>query len=150
MAAAPASTTAPVPTAVDAEPGPASAGLVAVIDDDLDVRQSLAAVLERWGHPVLAAPGAAAWLVQWQRAGRPAVQAIVSDLRLAGGVDGIGAVATLRAALGTATPALLISGDLAPERLQTLRASGLPWLSKPVMPMRLRSWLQVAAATAAG
>jgi hypothetical protein len=39
-------------------------------------------------------------------------------------------------------PALVITGDVSPERLQLLRDSGLPWLPKPVMPMRLRSWLQ--------
>jgi signal transduction histidine kinase/CheY-like chemotaxis protein len=125
--------------------------LVAVIDDDRDVRESLGALLERWGHPVLAAAGPAAWLAQWQQAGRPPVLAIVSDLRLAGGTDGLAAIAALREAVGTSTgrptPALVVSGDMAPERLQALRASGLPWLAKPVMPMRLRSWLQAVAAT---
>ena len=33
------------------------------------------------------------------------------------------------------------TGDVSPERPQLLRDSSLPWLPKPVMPMRLRSWL---------
>jgi hypothetical protein len=35
----------------------------------------------------------------------------------------------------------VITGDIAPDRLQALRDSGLPWLAKPVMPMRLRGWI---------
>jgi CheY-like chemotaxis protein len=69
------------------------------------------------------------------------VNGIVSDLRLRGGLDGVHAVQTLRRRWGAGLPALVITGDVAPERLQRLRDSALPWLPKPVMPMRLRSWL---------
>ena len=139
---------------------PASGGqaplCVAVIDDDADVREGLVTVLERWGHTVLAGPDHVAVLKRWHAIGRPPVQAIVSDLRLRGSLTGVQAVAALRSAwsLGSPTtqqaqtpaqpewvPALVISGDVSPERLQLLRESGLPWLPKPVMPMRLRSWL---------
>jgi hypothetical protein len=46
-----------------------------------------------------------------------------------------------RPSVCTATPALVVTGDIVPDRLPPLRASGLPGLPKPVMPMRLRSWL---------
>ncbi len=49
--------------------------------------------------------------------------------------------ADAHAAWGAALRALVVTGDIAPDRLQALRASGLPWLAKPVMPARLRGWL---------
>lgn len=119
----------------------AQTGLVAVIDDDAAVRDGLAALLQRWGHGVLAGADAQALLAAWLAAGRPPVQALISDLRLAGAGTGLGAVAALRAAWQHEVPALIVTGDIAPERLQLLRDSGLPWLAKPVMPMRLRGWL---------
>ena len=54
---------------------------------------------------------------------------------------GIQAAVALRQTWGRAVPTLVITGDMAPERLQMLRDCGFPWLPKPVMPMRLRSWL---------
>ncbi len=131
---------APPPAAVATAPAPAALCL-AVIDDDADVRDGLVALLERWGHRVLHGADDEAVLVAWHGAGRPPVQALVCDLRLRGTRTGVQAVAALRATWGAATPALVVTGDVAPDRLQLLRASGLPWLPKPVMPMRLRSWL---------
>jgi signal transduction histidine kinase/CheY-like chemotaxis protein len=136
---------AETPTAEAALPAAAGAasapGLLGVIDDDPAVREGLASLLQRWGHGVLHAADDAALLRAWQAAGAPPVQALITDLRLAGHRSGLDAVATLRRAWGEGLPALVITGDIAPERLQALRRSGLPWLAKPVMPMRLRGWL---------
>ena len=133
----------PAPQATPAAaPGPDRALCVMVVDDDADVRDSLVALLERWGHQVLAGPDDPALLQAWQQAGRPAVHAVLADLRLRGSLTGVAVVQRLRATLGSRLPALVITGDIAPDRLTLLRDSGLPWLPKPVMPMRLRSWLQ--------
>jgi CheY-like chemotaxis protein len=75
------------------------------------------------------------------RAGQAPPHAVVADLRLRGGRDGVAEVGRLRAALGAELPALLVSGDSAPERVRVMQDSGLPWLAKPVSPARLRSWL---------
>lgn len=143
LAAAP----APVAADGDAALAPAAAtGLVLVVDDDGDVRDALAALLQRWGHAVLHGADDAAVLAAWAAAGRPPVQALVTDWRLARHRTGGQAVQALRAELGPALPALVITGDIAPDRLAALRESGLPWLAKPVMPLRLRSWLQALGA----
>ena len=42
-------------------------------------------------------------------------------------------------------PALLVTGDSAPEAIAALHASRHDWLSKPVSAARLRSWLQAVA-----
>lgn len=57
---------------------------------------------------------------------------VICDFRLRGDEDGLGVIASLREAAGQALPALLITGDTAPDRLQRARASGLPVLYKPV------------------
>jgi DNA-binding response OmpR family regulator len=68
-------------------------------------------------------------------------QAVVADLRLRGDRDGLAEIGRLREHYGAALPALLVSGDSAPERVRLMQQSGLPWLAKPVSAARLRSWL---------
>jgi signal transduction histidine kinase/CheY-like chemotaxis protein len=118
-----------------------SLGLI-VIDDDAQVRDALVALLQRWGHQVLAGSDAPDTLARWRHAGQPPLHAAIVDLRLANGRTGVQAIADLRAGLGCALPALVVTGDVAPDRLQLLANAGQPWLQKPLMPMRLRSWLQ--------
>ena len=115
---------------------------VIVIDDDTQVRDALVALLERWGHRVLAGADAAEALDRWQAAGRPPVHAAIVDLRLRQGCTGLQAIAELQAELGVQLPSLVVTGDVTPERLKLLADAGQPWLQKPVMPLRLRSWLQ--------
>jgi signal transduction histidine kinase/CheY-like chemotaxis protein len=138
---------APLAAAAVPEPlGPAApAGMLAVVDDDAAVRDGLVALLQRWGHTVLSGADVESLLAAWRVAGEPPVQALITDLRLARHRTGLDAVAALRAAWGAGLPALVITGDIAPDRLQALRASGLPWLAKPVMPARLRGWLGTLA-----
>jgi CheY-like chemotaxis protein len=121
---------------------------VVVVDDDEAVREGIAALLQRWGHRTLAGAGTVEVLRRWHAAGRPALAAIVADWHLADDGTGADAIAALRAQAGAGVPALLVSGDTGPATLAALGASGLPWLSKPVAPVRLRSWLQTAAAGA--
>ena len=115
-------------------------GLI-VIDDDAQVRDSLAALLERWGHRVMQGASADDVLRAWQRSGRPAVDAAIVDLRLRGGATGLEMIQQLRHELRPALPALVVTGDIAPLRLQQLSDAAQDWLPKPLAPMRLRSWL---------
>ena len=57
---------------------------------------------------------------------------VISDYRLREQRTGAQAIAALRKAHGAALPALLITGDTAPERLREAQASGVPLLHKPV------------------
>lgn len=43
----------------------------------------------------------------------------------------------MRAEFGATLPALLITGDTAPQRLREARATGVPLLHKPVLPSQL-------------
>ncbi|WP_018410441.1 ATP-binding protein [Methyloversatilis thermotolerans] len=107
---------------------------VMVIDDEPQVRASTAAVLEQAGMLAVTADGAqqAHAVLQTQADRAQPVDILVCDFRLRGEEDGLALIASLRAAAGRPLPALLITGDTAPDRVQRARASGLPVLYKPV------------------
>lgn len=106
-------------------------GVVLVIDDDPMVLQGMSLVLRQLGWDVLAAesPEHALDLVA-PPAARP--DFIIADYRLRGGRTGIDAIRSVRAALGHAVRAVLLTGETSPERLREARASGLTVLHKPV------------------
>jgi signal transduction histidine kinase len=120
--------------------------VVAVIDDEAEVRDAMGTLLRSWGCVVLAGDDADA-VLRGAREANAAPQAVIADLQLAGRREGIAEVARLREVFGAALPALLVSGDTAPERVRLMQSSGLPWLAKPVASARLRSWLAGARLT---
>jgi signal transduction histidine kinase/CheY-like chemotaxis protein len=119
---------------------PATGKLIVVIDDDALALDGMRGILRSWGCEVVSADSDTAALTQLTALGRQP-DAIISDLRLAGGKSGIDAIECLRTALGAAVPALLITGDTAPQRLREANASGYHLLHKPVPLMRLRAVL---------
>ena len=130
------------PPLVVAPAAPAGAGRplrIAVIEDDADVRDSLLALLRRWGHQVAAGSHADEVLHAQPAGWEP--DAVVADYRLPDGRTGDAEVARLVQRIGRPVAALIVTGDTAPGQLRTLAASGLPWLSKPLQPARLRAWL---------
>lgn len=105
------------------------AGLtVLVIDDERSVRLGMRMLLEELGCRFLEAASVAEATRQ-ARAEKP--QVILADMRLRNGETGIEAVRSVVAAVGP-TPALLISGDTAPDRLQEASRAGIKLLHKPV------------------
>lgn len=109
------------------------AGLrVLVVDDEESVRASMAAALCLYGVHVELADG----LLQAREVARrlgDGLHALITDFRLRNEEDGIHLVADLRAMLGRELPALLVTGDTAPERVVQARQSNLRVLYKPVM-----------------
>ncbi|MBI3348138.1 MAG: hybrid sensor histidine kinase/response regulator [Burkholderiales bacterium] len=130
---------APPPFATPAAPAAAAVPLVGlrigVLEDDADVRDALTRLLRGWGCEVQAAGLAEAGFAA-------GTQALVVDQRLPGGRSGIEAVQRLRATLGAALPALVVTGESDPAVLRELAAAGLPTLAKPVPAERLREWLE--------
>jgi len=112
--------------------------LILVIDDEESVRLGMQSLLESWGCKCVTAMNASEALASIN--GR-APDFIVADLRLRDDETGIDAVGALRARLGDAIPAVLISGDTAPEQLRKVSAAGLTMMHKPVKAVRLRAML---------
>ena len=111
---------------------------VAVVEDDPLAREGLCGQLRDWGCEVHSAASGAELLVRLARHGaRPDI--IVSDQQLPNGEQGLLVIDQLRDRFGPDLPALLITGH--PSRaLQDAAADrGLPVLSKPVRPGKLRA-----------
>jgi signal transduction histidine kinase len=111
---------------------------VLVIDDDNTVRAAMVQLLQDWGCVCMSAESLEEAQVM-ARACCPDM--VISDYRLRELRTGAEAIVALRAEFGANLPALLITGDTAPERLREARASGVPLLHKPVSPSLLYSRL---------
>lgn len=116
-----------------AMPGPARVFdvRVLVIDDDESVRTGMRQLLGAWGC-ICDAADSIEEAQAFARAHRPGL--VISDYRLRELRTGAEAIAALRAEFGAGLPALLITGDTAPQRLREARATGVPLLHKPVLP----------------
>jgi CheY-like chemotaxis protein/anti-sigma regulatory factor (Ser/Thr protein kinase) len=115
---------------------------VLVIDDEPEVRTGMQLLLEQAGCRVAICGG---WAEAEQLLDRQPldVQLIIADFRLRQNESGIDTVRRLRARLGN-VPALLLSGDTAPERLREAQSSGLRLLHKPLSADRLKKSMLAA------
>ncbi len=104
---------------------------VLVVDDEENVRTSTAAALQLYGLDVKLADGVEQATQIAQNLG-PTLGALITDFRLRSQEDGITLVHQIRSILGRQVPALLITGDTAPERVHQAQVSGLRVLYKPV------------------
>jgi len=127
----------PLPDRPDAAKNGATRALdvrILVIDDDETVRAAMLHLLRNWGGECEAAESIEEALAI-ARASPPGV--VISDYRLREQRTGAEAISALREYLGNNLPALLITGDTAPERLREAQASGIPLLHKPLSPSQL-------------
>jgi CheY-like chemotaxis protein len=109
---------------------------VLVLDDDASVLEAMRVLLERWGCDVVTAatPEEAEASVT-----STSPDLLIVDYRLRHHASGIDTIGRLSALARTAVPALVITGDTAPDRLREAQESGYPLLHKPVKPAQLRS-----------
>lgn len=133
----PLSTAAPAPTAATEEQSAAADGaVVAVLENDADVRDAMAALLQSWGYRVCAGPEAQAVLAS---AAEQSLQPhlIITDLHL-DNTDGLTEVARLRDGLASpALPALLVTGDLDGTVTGQAALAGVYVAHKPLAPRKL-------------
>lgn len=127
---------------VEAQPmapsGALARGLIVVIDDESAIQQAMASLLTGWGHDVVVAgSGDEAMQRLSSRPDRPDL--LICDYRLREGETGIIVIERLRSEYNDDIPAILITGDTAPDRLAEARASELILLHKPVSNSKLRA-----------
>ena len=127
-----------------AEPEPANAsaalarGLVVVVDDEPAIRDAAISLLTGWGYDVIAV-GSGDEAIQ-RLAACPAKPALIlCDYRLRGGESGLAVADRIRAEYNDTIPAILVTGDTAPDRLAEAEASGLLLMHKPVSNGKLRA-----------
>jgi signal transduction histidine kinase/ActR/RegA family two-component response regulator len=112
---------------------------VLLVEDDPDIRLATTNLLEQWGMTVAACTSREQVETLLDRGLAPDIALV--DLRLESVDDGIDVIELARARLGHALPAMLLSGDTGAAELARVRASGVPLLTKPVSPARLKSAL---------
>jgi signal transduction histidine kinase/CheY-like chemotaxis protein len=113
-------------------------GLILVIDDEAMIQEGMRNLLQGWGHSVLCAGSGDDMLALLAR--NPALpDVIICDYRLRGEETGIAVIDRLRARFRSDIPAMLITGDTAPDRLEEVSRSGFLLLHKPVAHGRLRA-----------
>jgi CheY-like chemotaxis protein/two-component sensor histidine kinase len=113
---------------------------VLVVDDAEDSRAAMCGLLERWGCLTLAAVDGATAIAQLAAHDRPP-ELIVCDYRLQSVDDGLQAIAQIRAAIGEAVPAALVTAETGAQVAAEAHARGVPLLHKPVSPVKLRALL---------
>ena len=123
----------------------ANDALVIVIDDDLSIREAMAALLTGWGYQVVLAGGLEEFLPTMVTLSKVPLL-LICDLRLRQGENGIETVEYLRSQYNDDLPAILVTGDTAPEPLQQAQQSGFVLLHKPVSPESLRTAIAEALA----
>jgi CheY-like chemotaxis protein/anti-sigma regulatory factor (Ser/Thr protein kinase) len=101
---------------------------VLVVDDEALIRLGMKTLLEGMGCRATLA-GGTEQAVAAARIHKPDI--VLSDLRLRGEDNGIRTVCAIRD-LYPRLPAILISGDIAPDRLREAEEAGIPLLHKPV------------------
>lgn len=118
--------------------GALARGLVVVIDDESAIQRAMSSLLTGWGHDVVAGgSGDEVMQLLSSRPDRPDL--IVCDYRLREGENGIRVIERIRSEYNQDIPAMLITGDTAPDRLAEARVSGLILLHKPVPNSKLRA-----------
>jgi signal transduction histidine kinase/CheY-like chemotaxis protein len=102
---------------------------VLVVDDESAVRDGMRVLLEVLGCHVQTA-GSTSAAISLATSHKPDLALV--DLRLRDHDSGLNAIDRLRH-LYPGLPAIIISGDTAPDRLQQAKKAGIPILSKPVL-----------------
>ncbi len=128
-------------------PTPASApeqipadALVLLVDDESAILRGMAELFDNW-HIDLVTAHSADEAVQWLETIDRSPDVIVSDYRLPDDTDGIEVITRLRQKYGHDIPAILVTGDTAPDTILRISQAGIPMLHKPLRPAKLRALL---------
>jgi len=113
-------------------------GLILVIDDEMAIQLAMKSLLESWGYEVITA-GSCAEMLDRTALHRTIPRLIICDYRLRENENGSEAIERLRSEYNEEIPAMLITGDTAPDRLKEAQESGFLLLHKPVPNSRLRA-----------
>jgi len=142
---------APMPISA---PGPIPAdALVVLVDDESAILRGMAELFDNW-HIDLVTARSADEALQWLDTIGRVPDVIVSDYRLPDDTDGIEVITRLRQKYDRNIPAILVTGDTAPDTILRISQAGFPLLHKPLRPAKLRALLthliQQARASAVG
>jgi signal transduction histidine kinase/CheY-like chemotaxis protein len=111
--------------------------LIAVIDDEVSIQRAMDSLLSSWSYRVVIGSSAEAVMARLHDEAPPDL--LICDYRLRGGQTGVVEIEILRRRFDRIIPAMLITGDTAPDRIAEAQASGFLLLHKPLSNARLRA-----------
>jgi signal transduction histidine kinase len=118
--------------------------LIAIVEDDQAVLGGLQVLLKSWGADVVAFESYAA-AAEWASAAvaRKLVKPdlLIVDFRLESGHTGLEVIQAMRAAFGSALPAVIVTGSLMSNQEGEAHAHDFHLLLKPVVPTKLRAMI---------
>lgn len=117
--------------------------IVALVEDDPDIREVTTDLMQQWGCKVIAGEYAEDVMRKLDVAElRPDL--LVCDFRLPYGMTAIHVIKRMRELWGEDLPAVVLTGDTASETLQEIHDSDAILLHKPIAPIRLRAMMHFA------
>lgn len=122
---------------------------VALVDDNMDIRQMISKLMKQWGCRVVDGEQPYEVLGTLDVAGIPP-DIFICDYRLKHGITATDAIRLLHKLWDHKIPTLVLTGDTAPQTLKEIQASGALLLHKPIAPARLRSIIHFALHTESG
>lgn len=115
--------------------------LILVVDDEMEIRDSLTELLEGWNCKVVAAASSKE-AVDMLNNSNVMPDIILADYRLRDSETGNDVIQKVQSLYSdNIIPAIIITGDTAPDRIKEANASGYKILHKPVSPNELQSLL---------
>ncbi len=103
---------------------------VLVVDDEIAIQNAMSSLLRKWSCQVLIAGSADEAFEALVDFDMPPDVAIV-DLRLRSGESGLQVINSIQDAFDDPVPSLILTGDIAAERLLEVQASEIPIMHKP-------------------
>jgi CheY-like chemotaxis protein len=116
--------------------------LVLVVDDEINILNAMEAVLQTWGCEVLTAGSGDEAVEALVKHPARAPDLLICDYRLREGETGIEVISRLHEELNNDVPAIIMTGDTAPDSIRATQASGHVLLHKPVKPLELQTTIQ--------
>lgn len=114
---------------------------VLIIDDDALILRSMSSLLTHWGCNVTAVTsGKEACTVILPETPKPDI--IIADYQLQYDETGIDAIKMIKRMLNIAVPSLIVTGDTSEKTLNIIKKNGYSYLSKPIAPAKLRTFMK--------
>ena len=114
--------------------------LVLLVDDETAILRGMAELFDNWNIDLVTAHSAAE-AEQWLATIGRVPDVIVSDYRLPDDTDGIAVITHMQQLFGQDIPAIVVTGDTAPDTILRITRAGFPLLHKPLRPAKLRALL---------
>ena len=113
---------------------------ILLIENDPSSAEAMAALLEKWGCDVATTTSATDAMDNIGALGEPP-DAIIADLHLDHGENGLDAVNSIRGQIKIDVPAIIVTADYSTEAEREAAVYGLELLRKPIKPAEMRSLL---------